>query len=79
VCVCALCVISVRTGSNVSVSVKSDQSVDSPLNFSEKTPSPTKRYSLSLKSERLAGKLLDVFKQKLAVGEKSLLVNYGEV
>ena len=33
---------------------------------------------LNLKSERLAGKLLDVLKQKLTVEEKSLLLSYGE-
>uniref|UniRef100_A0A8C1S2L1 Reverse transcriptase domain-containing protein n=1 Tax=Cyprinus carpio TaxID=7962 RepID=A0A8C1S2L1_CYPCA len=33
---------------------------------------------LSLKSERLAGKLLEVLKQKLTVEEKSLLLSYGE-
>ncbi len=40
------CVISVRSGSDVSssVSVKSDQSRDEPLNFREKTPSSAKRY-----------------------------------
>ncbi len=40
------CVISVRSGSDVSssVSVKCDWSKDFPPHFSEKTPSSTKRY-----------------------------------
>ncbi len=40
------CVISVRSGSDVSssVSVKSDWSKDYPPNFREKTPSSAKRY-----------------------------------
>ncbi len=40
------CVISVRSGSDVSssVSVKSDQSKDEGPGFSEKTPSSAKRY-----------------------------------
>ncbi len=40
------CVISVRSGSDVSssVSVKSDRSKEYPPEFSEKTPSSAKRY-----------------------------------
>ncbi len=40
------CVISVRSGSDVSssVSVKSDRSRDDPPDFREKTPSSAKRY-----------------------------------
>jgi len=43
-----LCVISVRSGSHVSM--KSDQSKDDPLNFSEKTPPSYKRYFVCLHS-----------------------------